>query len=41
MLDIMYTVPSKRDIARCTVTRATVEEGKPPQYQARERKIPA
>jgi ATP-dependent Clp protease ATP-binding subunit ClpX len=41
MLDIMYHLPSKRDVARCTVTKATVEEGKPPQYQTRERKIPA
>ncbi len=41
MLDIMYHLPSRRDVARCTITRATVEEGKPPQYQTRERKIPA
>ncbi len=41
MLEIMYHLPSKRDVARCTVTRATVEEGKPPQYHSRERKIPA
>ncbi len=41
MLDIMYHLPSKHDVARCTISRATVEEGKPPQYQTRERKIPA
>ena len=41
MLDIMYHLPSKRDVARCTITKATVEAGKPPQYQTRERKIPA
>jgi ATP-dependent Clp protease ATP-binding subunit ClpX len=41
MLDIMYDLPSKRDVGRCTVTKATVEDGKPPQYETRERKIPA
>jgi len=41
MLDIMYELPSKRDVARCTVTAATVNSGKPPLYRRRERKIPA
>jgi ATP-dependent Clp protease ATP-binding subunit ClpX len=41
MLDIMYHLPSRRDVARCTITRQTVASGKPPLYRTRERKIPA
>jgi len=41
MLDIMYELPSRRDVSRCTVTAATVNSGKPPVYRGRERKIPA
>jgi ATP-dependent Clp protease ATP-binding subunit ClpX len=41
MLDIMYHLPSRRDVGRCTITKGTVETGKPPLYQARQRKIPA
>ncbi|HLB00112.1 MAG TPA: ATP-dependent Clp protease ATP-binding subunit ClpX [Bacteroidota bacterium] len=41
MLDVMYDLPSKPDVARCTVTASTVNSGKPPVYRTRERKIPA
>ena len=30
MLDIMYDIPSRKDIVGCTITKEVVEEGKPP-----------
>ncbi len=41
MLDIMYELPTRRDVSRCTITAATVRSGKPPLYRRRARKIPA
>jgi len=30
MLDVMFDIPSREDIRRCTITRETITEGKPP-----------
>jgi ATP-dependent Clp protease ATP-binding subunit ClpX len=30
MLDIMYTLPSTKDVAECVINKAVVEEGKEP-----------
>jgi len=30
MLDVMFDIPSRDDIRRCTITRETITEGKPP-----------
>ncbi len=38
MLDVMYDVPSRDDIARCIVTRETVLQKRPPILVPRERK---
>lgn len=35
MLDIMFTIPSKKNIEQCTITRETVFENAPPVYEKR------
>lgn len=35
MLDIMFTLPTMRNIKRCIITRATIEEQAPPTYEKR------
>jgi ATP-dependent Clp protease ATP-binding subunit ClpX len=30
MLDIMYTLPSTKDVTECVINKAVVEEGKEP-----------
>jgi ATP-dependent Clp protease ATP-binding subunit ClpX len=41
MLEIMYTVPSKKNVTRCIVSRETVLNGKPPTIKLGRQKIPA
>jgi len=36
MLDIMFQIPSSPEIKSCTITRAAVEEGKPPVFAVEE-----
>lgn len=33
MLDIMFTLPTMRNVSRCTITRATILEDAPPVYE--------
>lgn len=33
MLDIMFTLPTMRNVSRCTITRATIMEDAPPVYE--------
>lgn len=33
MLDIMFTIPSMKNVKRCIITRATVEKKAPPVYE--------
>lgn len=35
MLDIMFTLPTMRNIKRCIITRATIEDQAPPTYEKR------
>jgi len=35
MLDIMFTLPTMRNIERCTITKATIENEAPPNYEKR------
>jgi len=35
MLDIMFTLPTMRNIERCTITKATIENDAPPNYEKR------
>lgn len=35
MLDIMFTLPTMRNIERCIITRATIENDAPPTYEKR------
>jgi len=35
MLDIMFTLPTMRNIERCIITRATIESQAPPIYEKR------
>jgi ATP-dependent Clp protease ATP-binding subunit ClpX len=35
MLDVMFEIPSRRDVDEIVVTRETVEERKPPMYVLR------
>lgn len=35
MLDIMFTLPTMRNIERCTITKATIESEAPPNYEKR------
>ncbi|MGD8426155.1 MAG: ATP-dependent Clp protease ATP-binding subunit ClpX [Balneolaceae bacterium] len=35
MLDIMFTLPSMKNIERCVITRETIEEDAPPVYEKR------
>lgn len=35
MLDIMFSLPTMRNIERCVITRATIEESAPPVYEKR------
>ncbi|MFH1861791.1 MAG: ATP-dependent Clp protease ATP-binding subunit ClpX [bacterium] len=37
MLDLMYSLPSQKDIAKVTITKAVVTEGKAPIYERTER----
>ena len=30
MQDVMYEVPSRKDVKKCIITRATVEDGRQP-----------
>lgn len=38
MLEVMYDIPSRKDIAKCTVTRETIEKREPPHIIAVDRK---
>ncbi|MDD4237634.1 MAG: ATP-dependent Clp protease ATP-binding subunit ClpX [Desulfotomaculaceae bacterium] len=38
MLDVMYDIPSRTDIAKCTLTRETIEKKEPPRIIAVDRK---
>ncbi len=33
MLDIMFTLPSMKNIARCVITKETIEKSAPPVYE--------
>ena len=35
MLDIMFTLPSMKNIERCVITRETIENNAPPVYEKR------
>lgn len=35
MLDIMFTLPTMRNIERCIITKATIEQDAPPNYEKR------
>ncbi|MEX0648083.1 MAG: ATP-dependent Clp protease ATP-binding subunit ClpX [Balneolaceae bacterium] len=35
MLDIMFTIPSMKNVERCTITRETIEKKAPPVYEKR------
>lgn len=37
MMDIMFTLPSLKDISRCIITRATIESKAPPVYEKQKR----
>ena len=41
MLDIMYNLPSRQNLARCTITRDTIQKKKEPTYVTKERKASA
>lgn len=41
MMDVMYEIPSDDTIACCTITKDTVEEGKPPVIEYRTDEIPS
>lgn len=38
MLDVMYDIPSREDIAKCTVTGETIRKKEPPHTIAIDRK---
>jgi len=38
MLDIMFDIPTRRDVARCLVTAECVRERKPPRLELRDDK---
>ena len=38
MMDIMYDIPSRSDVASCTITRETIERTQPPLLKLREEK---
>jgi ATP-dependent Clp protease ATP-binding subunit ClpX len=38
MLDVMYDIPSREDIAKCTVTGETIKKKEPPHIIAMDRK---
>jgi ATP-dependent Clp protease ATP-binding subunit ClpX len=33
MLDIMFTLPSQKNVRQCIITRETIEENAPPVYE--------
>lgn len=35
MLEIMYSIPSMKNIERCVITKETIEDNAPPVYEKR------